>query len=112
MKAAQIRKYSKSIAVEVNDIPIPEIGDNEVLVKVKVAAVNPVNGAAAPVTKSRLAGKCPIAPASIAAYSAKAPIFVKGSREYMASPTLNPFTFLPIFSITPVSSLPSVNGNL
>jgi len=42
MKAAQIRKYSKIIASEVNDIPIPEIGDNEVLVKVKVAAVNPL----------------------------------------------------------------------
>jgi len=42
MKAAQITKYSKRIAVEVNDIPIPEIGDNEVLVKVKVAAVNPL----------------------------------------------------------------------
>lgn len=42
MKAAQIRKYSKIIAAEVNDIPIPEIGDNEVLVKVKVTAVNPL----------------------------------------------------------------------
>lgn len=42
MKAVQITKYSKRIAVEVNDIPIPEIGDNEVLVKVKVAAVNPL----------------------------------------------------------------------
>jgi len=40
MKAAQITKYSKRIKVEINDIPIPEIGDNEVLVKVKVAAVN------------------------------------------------------------------------
>ena len=42
MKAAQIRKYSKIISAEVNDIPIPEIGENEVLVKVKVAAVNPL----------------------------------------------------------------------
>lgn len=42
MKAAQIAKYSKRIKVDVNDIPIPEIGDNEVLVKVKVAAVNPL----------------------------------------------------------------------
>lgn len=40
MKAVQITKYSKKITAEVNDIPIPEIGDNEVLVKVKVAAVN------------------------------------------------------------------------
>lgn len=42
MKAAQIKKYSKKIEVKVNDIPIPEIGENEVLVKVKVAAVNPL----------------------------------------------------------------------
>ncbi|WP_349668207.1 NADP-dependent oxidoreductase [Lacrimispora sp.] len=42
MKAAQIAKYSKRIEAEVNDIPIPKIGDNEVLVKVKVAAVNPL----------------------------------------------------------------------
>lgn len=42
MKAAQIAKYSKSIAAEVKDIPIPEINDKEVLVKVKVAAVNPL----------------------------------------------------------------------
>ncbi len=42
MKAAQITKYSKIMTAEVNDIPIPEIGDNEVLVKVKVAAVNPL----------------------------------------------------------------------
>ena len=42
MKAAQITKYSKKISAEINDIPIPEIGDNEVLVKVKVAAVNPL----------------------------------------------------------------------
>lgn len=42
MKAAQIIKYSKDITAEVNDIPVPEIGDDEVLVKVKVAAVNPL----------------------------------------------------------------------
>ena len=42
MKAAQITKYSKKIHAQVNDIPIPEIGDNEVLVKVKAAAVNPL----------------------------------------------------------------------
>jgi NADPH:quinone reductase-like Zn-dependent oxidoreductase len=42
MKAAQITKYSKKITAEVNDIPVPEISDNEVLVKVKVAAVNPL----------------------------------------------------------------------
>lgn len=42
MKAAQIEKYSKNIDVKINDIPIPRIGDHEVLVKVKVAAVNPL----------------------------------------------------------------------
>lgn len=42
MKAAQITKYSKNIYAQVNDIPIPEIDDNEVLVKVKAAAVNPL----------------------------------------------------------------------
>ncbi|WP_143762712.1 MULTISPECIES: NADP-dependent oxidoreductase [Paenibacillus] len=40
MKAAQITKYSKKFIVKVNDIPIPEISDNEVLVQVKAAAVN------------------------------------------------------------------------
>lgn len=42
MKAAQIQKYSKKIRAQVVDIPIPSIKDNEVLVKVKVAAVNPL----------------------------------------------------------------------
>ncbi|QDZ86351.1 NADP-dependent oxidoreductase [Priestia megaterium] len=42
MKAAQITKYSKNIHAQVNDIPIPAINDNEVLVKVKAAAVNPL----------------------------------------------------------------------
>ena len=40
MKAVQIKTYSKKIETEVVEIPIPEIGDHEVLVKVKVAAVN------------------------------------------------------------------------
>lgn len=43
MKAAQIKKYSKMIQVEVVDIPIPEIKKSQVLVKVKVAAVNPLD---------------------------------------------------------------------
>ncbi len=43
MKAAQIEQYTKSIAVKVNYVPIPEIGENDVLVKVKVAAVNPLD---------------------------------------------------------------------
>lgn len=42
MKAAQIKKYSKNIQTSLCEIPIPEIGDFEVLVKVKAAAVNPV----------------------------------------------------------------------
>ena len=40
MKAVQIKKYSKKIETEVVEIPIPEISDHEVLVKVKVEAVN------------------------------------------------------------------------
>lgn len=43
MKAAQIQKYSKEINVQIVDIPIPEIKDNEVLIKVKAAAVNPLD---------------------------------------------------------------------
>jgi NADPH:quinone reductase-like Zn-dependent oxidoreductase len=40
MKAAQIKKYSKEMKAEIEEIPIPEISDHEVLVKVKAAAVN------------------------------------------------------------------------
>ena len=43
MKAAQITKYSKNIHIKVNDVPIPEIGDHDVLIRVKAAAVNPVD---------------------------------------------------------------------
>ncbi|MGK0555169.1 NADP-dependent oxidoreductase [Macrococcus capreoli] len=42
MKAIQIKQYSKDIKVETNEIPVPKIGDNEVLVKVVTAAVNPL----------------------------------------------------------------------
>lgn len=42
MKAVQINNYSKKIDVTINDIPIPKINDNEVLVRVKAAAVNPL----------------------------------------------------------------------
>lgn len=42
MKAVQIEKYSKEINVKINDIPIPDCNDNEVLVKVKATAVNPL----------------------------------------------------------------------
>ena len=43
MKAAQIERYSKEIKVKINDIPIPSIKEDEVLVRVKAAAVNPVD---------------------------------------------------------------------
>lgn len=43
MKAAQIKKYSKKINVTICDIPIPTIKENEVLIKVKAAAVNPLD---------------------------------------------------------------------
>lgn len=43
MKAAQIKKYSKKIQVEINNVDKPEIKDNEVLVKVKAAGVNPLD---------------------------------------------------------------------
>lgn len=43
MKAAQIKKYSKTIQVSINEIPVPEPAADEVLLKVKAAAVNPVD---------------------------------------------------------------------
>ncbi len=43
MKAAQIARYRKRIRISVNDIPVPAIGDNEILIRVKTAAVNPVD---------------------------------------------------------------------
>lgn len=42
MKAIQINKYSKEIHTSLQNIPVPEIRDNEVLIKVKAAAVNPL----------------------------------------------------------------------
>ncbi|MBT9684241.1 NADP-dependent oxidoreductase [Pseudoflavonifractor sp. MCC625] len=42
MKAVQIKGYSKNINTTLNDIPIPQISDSEVLIQVKAAAVNPV----------------------------------------------------------------------
>ena len=43
MKAAQITQYNKKIHIEVNDVSIPEMGDHDVLIRVKAAAVNPVD---------------------------------------------------------------------
>lgn len=43
MKAIQLKKYSNKIKVELNEIPTPQIVDNEVLVKVKSAGVNPLD---------------------------------------------------------------------
>ena len=43
MKAAQITKYNKNIDIQVNDVPIPKMGDYDVLIRVKAAAVNPVD---------------------------------------------------------------------
>lgn len=43
MKAIQIKKYSKEIKVELNEIPTPQITDNEVLVRIKAAGVNPLD---------------------------------------------------------------------
>lgn len=42
MKAVQINGYSKQIDTVVRDIPKPEPSDTEVLLRVKAAAVNPV----------------------------------------------------------------------
>lgn len=42
MKAVQIKHYSKEIHPALCDIPIPEITASQVLVKVKAAAVNPL----------------------------------------------------------------------
>lgn len=42
MKAVQIDKYTKEIRTHLCDLPLPEIAADEVLVKVKAAAVNPL----------------------------------------------------------------------
>lgn len=42
MKAVQVKRYSKKPNVVFCDIPMPEIGDAEVLIRVKAAAVNPL----------------------------------------------------------------------
>lgn len=42
MKAVQIEKYTKDLQTKMEEIPVPTITDDQVLVKVKVAAVNPL----------------------------------------------------------------------
>ena len=42
MKAVQINGYSKQIKTELREIPQPQISDSEVLIRVKSAAVNPL----------------------------------------------------------------------
>lgn len=42
MKAVQIEKYSKEIHTVLREIPTPEPGEREVLIRVKAAAVNPL----------------------------------------------------------------------
>ncbi|WP_202879064.1 NADP-dependent oxidoreductase [Companilactobacillus halodurans] len=42
MKVAQLTKYEKNAKLKIKDLPVPKIATNEVLVKVKVAAVNPL----------------------------------------------------------------------
>ncbi|PHK50105.1 NADP-dependent oxidoreductase [Staphylococcus edaphicus] len=42
MKAIQLNKYNKNLSVEVNEIPIPKVNDNEVLIQVAYAAINPL----------------------------------------------------------------------
>lgn len=42
MKAAQLQKYEKNAKLQINEVSIPKITADEVLVKVKVAAVNPL----------------------------------------------------------------------
>lgn len=42
MKAVQIKRYSKEINTTLSDVPKPQISDTEILIRVKAAAVNPV----------------------------------------------------------------------
>lgn len=43
MKAAQLKKYEKNFKLQINEINIPEINDDEVLVAIKYSAVNPLD---------------------------------------------------------------------
>jgi NADPH:quinone reductase-like Zn-dependent oxidoreductase len=43
MRAAYINKYGDNTVVQVGELPVPTIGDNDVLVQVKAAGVNPLD---------------------------------------------------------------------
>ncbi|MEW4354327.1 NADP-dependent oxidoreductase [Streptococcus pneumoniae] len=44
MKAAQVREYNKNnIALDMVEVPLPEVGSHQVLVKVRTAGVNPLD---------------------------------------------------------------------
>ncbi len=42
MKAVQIKNYSKEINTVSADCPVPRVGDRDILIKIKAAAVNPL----------------------------------------------------------------------
>ncbi|CUW14385.1 NADP-dependent oxidoreductase [Leuconostoc gelidum subsp. gasicomitatum] len=42
MKAAQLNKYAKDFQLTVRNVPVPDIKEDEVLIRVKEAAVNPL----------------------------------------------------------------------
>ena len=42
MKAVQIDRYARTANASVRDVPMPETGEDQVLIKVKAAAVNPL----------------------------------------------------------------------
>lgn len=43
MKVAQLQKYEKEFKLQINEVTVPKINDDEVLVKIKYAAVNPLD---------------------------------------------------------------------
>jgi NADPH:quinone reductase-like Zn-dependent oxidoreductase len=43
MKAALIDRYGNNERVRVDDVPVPAIGDADLLVRVQAASVNPVD---------------------------------------------------------------------
>ncbi|MGR3741577.1 NADP-dependent oxidoreductase [Companilactobacillus sp. DQM5] len=43
MKAAQLLRYEKGFELQINEVQIPDVKDDEVLIKIKYAAVNPLD---------------------------------------------------------------------